>query len=216
MSDAERDLRRAEARRLGDAIRLVIDRIVATRAPAAELHEVLVSVQRVAEIVEGWPQGAVFEGFAESSTSGDPQAFLDNSPVMGRANPLAPPLVLTPGDGRVDGRCRFGRAYEGAPGHVHGGYVAAAFDEVLGMVQAMTGNPGMTGTLTVRYRAPTPLHAELRFEGELDRVDGRKIFTVGRLFHGDVLCAEADAVFISIDFDKLAELDRQRRAAGAP
>lgn len=211
MSDAERDQRRAEARRLGDALRAVIDRVVANRAPLDDLAEALAAVERVNEVLEGWPEGALF-GFAESSTSGDPQAFLDNSPVMGRANPLAPPLVLSAAGGLVEGRCRFGRAYEGPPGHVHGGYVAAAFDEVLGMVQAMTGNPGMTGTLTVRYRAPTPLHADLRFEGELDRVEGRKIFTAGRLFRDDVLCAEAEAVFISVDFAKLAELDRRRAA----
>ena len=213
MNADEIEARRSEARRLGETLRLVIDRVVATRAPVDDLREAIVAVEGVAALLEGWPQGALFEGFAESATSGDPQAFLDNSPIMGKANPLAPPLTLTPADGRVTGHCRFGRAYEGPPGHVHGGYIAAAFDEVLGMVQAMTGNPGMTGTLTVRFRAPTPLHADLRFEGELDRVEGRKIFTAGRLFHDEVLCAEAEAVFVSIDFARMAELDRQRRAA---
>ena len=62
------------------------------------------------------------------------------------------------------GLVRFGSAYEGPPGHVHGGFVAAAFDEVLGYVQSLGGRPGMTGTLTVRYRSPTPLYTELRFE----------------------------------------------------
>ena len=45
--------------------------------------------------------------------------------------------------------------------------VAAAFDEVLGFVQSLSGRPGMTGTLTVRYRKPTPLHTELRFDAQL-------------------------------------------------
>ncbi len=82
---------------------------------------------------------------------------------------------------KVEGRGTFGVAYEGPPGHVHGGFLAAAFDEVLGMAQSLTGNPGMTGTLTIRYRRPTPLLTELVFEAYVDRVEGRKIFTHGTL-----------------------------------
>ena len=69
--------------------------------------------------------------------------------------------------------CIDGRPYEGPPGHVHGGFVAAAFDEVLGFVQSTTGQPGMTGTLTIRYRKPTPLDTDLRFEATVQRVEGR-------------------------------------------
>ena len=85
---------------------------------------------------------------------------------------------------------------------MHGGYVAAAFDEVLGFANALSGNPGMTGTLTVRYRRPTPLHTELRFEAHYDRSEGRKIFTSGQLFAGETLCAEAEGLFISVDFER--------------
>jgi len=106
----------------------------------------------------------------------------------------------------------FGSAYEGPPGSVHGGFVAAAFDEVLGYVQSLSGNPGMTGTLTVVYRRPTPLHTELRFEGEIVRVEGRKIFTRGRVHAGDVLTAEAEGVFVSIDREKLEGLMKRRDA----
>jgi acyl-coenzyme A thioesterase PaaI-like protein len=95
---------------------------------------------------------------------------------------------------------------------VHGGFVAAAFDEVLGSTQSLSGAPGMTGRLTVHYRSPTPLHTELRFEGRLESVSGRKILTKGTLWAGDVLCAEAEALFISIDFAKFAELKERREA----
>jgi acyl-coenzyme A thioesterase PaaI-like protein len=91
-----------------------------------------------------------------------------------------------------------GTAYQGPPGSVHGGLVAALFDEVLGFAQWMTGNPGMTGTLKVRYRKPTPLNTELRFEATVERVDGRKIFTEARLYDGDTVTADAEGVFISL------------------
>ena len=47
----------------------------------------------------------------------------------------------------------------------HGGYVAAAFDEVLGLAQDLGGQSGMTGTLTIKYRRPTPLHADPHVPG---------------------------------------------------
>jgi len=59
----------------------------------------------------------------------------------------------------------FSSAFEGGPGWVHGGYIAAAFDELLGLVQSLTGKAGMTGTLKVRYRNPCPLHTEILMEG---------------------------------------------------
>ena len=57
--------------------------------------------------------------------------------------------------------------------------MAAAFDEVLGLAQDLGGQPGMTGTLTIKYRQPTPLHARPRFVGTFDGREGRKNFTVG-------------------------------------
>jgi acyl-coenzyme A thioesterase PaaI-like protein len=101
---------------------------------------------------------------------------------------------------------------------VHGGFVAAAFDEMLGFAQSLTGNPGMTGTLTVRYRAPTPLKAELGLEAWVERVEGRKIFARGTIRAGALLTAEAEGLFVSIDASRFAEIlasaQRRRREAG--
>lgn len=203
---------RAAMRRLGDAARALIERMFATSVPLPAVEEAIESLEVLHRRLDAYPAGRIPEGFSEASTSGDPHAFFDNSPLMGRANPLAPPITTAIEDNRVIGQVRFGVAYEGAPGCVHGGFVAAAFDEVLGMAQSLTGTPGMTGTMTVRYRKPTPLYADLRFEGWVDRVEGRKIFTVGRSLHDDEVTAEADAVFITVDFSKIADLyDRRRR-----
>ena len=113
----------------------------------------------------------------------------------------------------VHGTVRFGSAYEGPPGAVHGGYVACAFDELLGLTQSIGGAPGMTGTLTIKYRQPTPLHTDLRFEGHLDRTEGRKKYTHGYLYAGDMLTAEAEGLFISVDMSRIAELMEQRKTA---
>src|SRR5258706_87471 len=83
------------------------------------------------------------------------------------------------------------------PGHVHGGIVAAIFDELLGFTQSLSGRQGMTGRLTISYRSPTPLHTELRYESRIESVRGRKIMCTGQLYAGDTLCAEAEGLFIS-------------------
>ncbi len=199
--------RHREQRRLAERMRTVIDRLVATSAPEEALRYAADSLERLAVEFEQYPQGNTYEGFAEAANAGgDQQAFFDHSPLIGLANPLSPPVVIRVEDDHIDGRVTFGAAYEGPPGCVHGGYIAAAFDEVLGSAQSLGGRPGMTGTLTIRYRSPTPLHTPLRFEAGVTGVEGRKIFTTGRCYADDVLTAEAEGIFISIDRERVEEL----------
>ena len=206
--------RRAEMRRLAEAGRVVIERLATTDAAHEVIERAAALLEQAAAVLEEGP-GKVrrYEGFAESTLGGgDEHAHFDHSPIMGKANPIAPDMRIEWGGDRIIVHARFGSAYEGPPGSVHGGWVAAAFDEVLGMAQSLGGQPGMTGTLTVKYRRPTPLHRDLRFEGTLDRVDGRKIFTSGRCYDGDSLTAEAEGLFIRVDFQKIAEMMTQRDA----
>lgn len=205
----------AQKRRLAAAMRLVIGRLVESNAPEAELAAAADGLERYAERLATHPRLRRLEGFAESATAGDVAAFFDQSPVIGLSNPLAPPIsVRRSGELSAEAHARFGAAYEGPPGCVHGGWVAAAFDEVLGFVQSTTGQPGMTGTLTIRYRKPTPLNTDLRFEATVQRIEGRKIFAEGRLYNGDVLTAEADGIFISVDLMKMRMLVEAQQRRG--
>jgi acyl-coenzyme A thioesterase PaaI-like protein len=200
----------AQKRRLAAAMRLVIERLVPSNAPEDELRRAADGLERYAEQLRVHPRLKRFH-YAESANAGDVGAFFDQSPLIGLANPLAPPITVGQvGERAAEATVTFGSAYEGPPGCVHGGYIAAAFDEVLGFVQSRSGNPGMTGTLTIRYRRPTPLHTELFFEAQILRIEGRKIFTRGRLFAGDEVTAEADGLFISVDRKKMEGLMRRR------
>jgi len=127
--------------------------------------------------------------------------FIDHSPLVGPLNPLAPPLTITMDGTQVTGLVTFAAAYEGPPGCVQGGFIAASFDEVLGLAQGLSGKPGMTARLTIQYRSPSPLHQPLKFVGDIERIDGRKIFTKGELrtVADDRLCAEAEGLFISMN-----------------
>lgn len=208
-----------QKRRLATAMRLVIERLVPSNAPTAELAAAADALEGYAEALRDHPRLRDARLFAESANAGDVGAFFDQSPMIGLANPLAPPITIAKtGPRSARGEVTFGSAYEGPPGCVHGGFIAAAFDEVLGFVQSLGGHPGMTGTLTVRYRHPTPLHQRLHFDVELLRTQGRKILTEGRVTAGDTLCAEAEAIFVSVAPARMAELvgTRARREGDSP
>ena len=121
-------------------------------------------------------------------------------------------IEITPTE--VIATATYGDAYEGPPGCLHGGLIAAIFDEVLGFAQALSGAPGMTGRLEVTYRSPTPLHQPLRIIGRFDEVNGRKIMTTGEIYAGDRLCAQATGVFISVKAEKFADLNALRQTLG--
>ena len=200
-----------QKRRLAFAMRLVIERLVTSNAPEDELRRAADGLERYAEQLRNHPKLRYVHGFGESATAGDVGAFFDQSPMIGLANPLAPPIRLSQtGPRTAQGLVTFGSAYEGPPGSVHGGFVAAAFDEVLGYVQSLGERPGMTGTLIVRYRSPTPLHTELRFEAELVGMEGRKIFTKAHVAGEGRVCAEAEGIFISVARERFAELEAKR------
>jgi acyl-coenzyme A thioesterase PaaI-like protein len=143
--------------------------------------------------------------------------FLDRSPVVGGINAIAVPMEISTDDRDgtivVVGRATFGLAYEGPPGCVHGGVIAMYFDELLGVTQSMSGNPGMTANLSLSFHAPTPIGVPLVFTGNIERMEGRKIFTHGTLHHGEVLCASADALFISMRPDVFERILKVRDAA---
>jgi acyl-coenzyme A thioesterase PaaI-like protein len=95
---------------------------------------------------------------------------------------------------------------------VHGGVIASLFDELLGIVNIAAGLGAMTGTLTIRYRKPTPLLTDLTFEGRPTGVDGRKVYAEGSLYAGGELCAEAEGIFILTALRRFADLRDEAEA----
>jgi len=132
-----------------------------------------------------------------AEAGGDDARLLERSGITGASNPLSAPLHIWLEGDRVLGWAEYAHQYEGPPGCVHGGFVAAAFDDLLGAAQTLSGIAGFTGTLTIRMIRPTPLLRRIDYEGGVARVEGRKIFVWGRAHHGTDLVAEAEGVFVS-------------------
>ncbi|MEU0499111.1 PaaI family thioesterase [Mycobacterium sp. NPDC006124] len=116
--------------------------------------------------------------------------------VIGMRNPVAPPLVFLPtDDGGVRADFHLGAAYEGPPGHVHGGVAALILDHALGGAASSSDEPRLTGTITVRYRRLTPL-GDLHVDAAVVRTEGVKTFAVGHLSDSEGVTVEAEGVFI--------------------
>jgi acyl-coenzyme A thioesterase PaaI-like protein len=118
----------------------------------------------------------------------------------GRGQTMMPRLVLEDAPpGEVRGHVVFGRYFLGVNGAAHGGALPLLFDEVLGIAAAAPDRPRVrTAYLHVDFRALTPLDTRLEVRGWLDRQEGRKRFVRGELRCGDVLCAEAEALFVEL------------------
>ena len=147
----------------------------------------------------------------QPTAEGHPQDVFSTSPVIGFANPVAPPVEVWAVEGHegwreVRGRVTYGYAYEGPPTCVHGGVIAELFDELLGMSNILVGEGAMTGTLTVRYRRPTPLLAPLELVARHTGKEGRKVYAWGGIYHQGELTAEADGVCSEVSPDRMLEI----------
>ncbi|WP_238159320.1 PaaI family thioesterase [Mycobacterium sp. MFM001] len=176
---------------LTESVRRLVDATIRTKADAMTLARVKEKIDCATEELSA----ALIPGsFGTQTTDGQPMVW--GNVVVGLRNPVAPPLVIHHGaDGLVRADFALGAAYEGPPGHVHGGVCAMVLDHVLGATAHKPGRPAYTGTLTLRYLRGTPL-GKLRAEARIDHVEGVKTFAVGHIADAGGVTVEADGVFI--------------------
>jgi hypothetical protein len=86
------------------------------------------------------------------------------------------------------------------------------FDDVLGATQRLVDKPGVTGRLTVHYRHITPVLEELTLRAWIEEDVGRRILSKATCHAGDTLTADAEALFIRVDFTEVQERMAARRA----
>lgn len=69
-----------------------------------------------------------------------------------------------------------GTVHQGAPGLAHGGVLAAAIDEALGMVVWLLRKPYVTGRLETDYLRPVAVGSALHISAHCTGVSGRKAY----------------------------------------
>jgi acyl-coenzyme A thioesterase PaaI-like protein len=176
---------------LTESVRELIDATIRTEVDAetvaAAKAEIDAATARLrSEQVDG-PFGIRF------STDGDQMPW--GNVVIGVRNPVAPPLVVEQSDSGVFTDFHLGAAYEGPPGHVHGGVAALVLDHILGAAASSPEKPRLTGTITLRYLRLTRL-GQLHAEAQITRREGVKTFTAGYLADDEGITVEAEGVFI--------------------
>jgi acyl-coenzyme A thioesterase PaaI-like protein len=192
VTSADVERMRALYQPFAESVRELVDATIRTEVDADTVAAVKAEIDAAtARLRSQQIEGA----FGVRYTSGGDRMPWGN-PVIGIRNPIAPPLVIErEPSGRVFTDFHLGAAYEGPPGHVHGGVAALVLDHILGEAASNAEDPRFTGTITLRYLRTTRL-GRLHAEARIDRTEGVKAFAVGHLADEDGVTVEAEGVFI--------------------
>ena len=188
-------------RELASELKAISEQLIRLDADEAALAEYTEQARALRERLEGHGHRSMRDILGRLIVGkGSRQDALDMADfeiLTGQATPLSPPLELWLDGDTVRGRATFGRLFMGPPGKVHGGVLSLALDMLMAKCQDFVTGLGMTGTLNIRYMAPTPLNTEIRFESRVTKVEGRKLLTEARVFAGDTQTVSATGVWIS-------------------
>jgi acyl-coenzyme A thioesterase PaaI-like protein len=213
---------RRAAEELSDELRAIIEALGRHELSEDDLLEATRLAREIRGRLEGPPPRPRWYDAKEAApwttSRASREAYLQQNPIQGHLNPIAPPLEVErverpDGSRAIVGRARLGMRYEGPPHGVHGGWVAALFDEVLGAAQELADAPGVTAILRVRFRNVTPLDEDLRFEAWIADQRERRLVAKATCHAGDTLTADAEGVFVRVDFNEVQERMQARRSS---
>ena len=195
---------------LADTVRHLIELVVTNTAPPAVIGDVVSQLRAASAVLERHTPDHPVPRFVEPPEAGPARVSMSTlnssmpyDPVVGRFNPVALPVTISFEPPMAVGHANFTTPYEGGPGWVHGAAIAAAFDIVLTAANHIAGAAGPTVWLTVRFRRPTLVGEDARFEAEVVANDGRRVTSRGRLIQDGMVCVEAEGEFAVIDARKL-------------
>jgi acyl-coenzyme A thioesterase PaaI-like protein len=107
----------------------------------------------------------------------------------------------------------FDERHQGGPGIVHGGLVAGALDEAVGLLATWYAFPSVTARIFVRYRRPVPINTELLLRATLDDAEGRRLHISAKLGDGDEPLAECRAALVRVPLQHFLQTPEGRAAA---
>lgn len=171
-----------------DSLRAFLDAVAAARLGAADVAE-------LDKHLQDWS-----DRLARSDAPETVRQFGHWAGHRNRGQALVPDMVVSESSAdHVVATVRFGNFYLGENGAAHGGAVPLLFDELLGHLSIEGGRPpSRTAYLKTDFRSVTPIGAELTARGWIEREEGRKLFIRGTLHHADVLCVDAEALFVRL------------------
>ena len=196
---------------LAAAARALNETVVSTDISLDTAAEIAEAMRQLTQRLKKEPQVTGLVDMARRKDRGSIDNIMGELVAMaGRSHPSAPALTWHEEPNRIVGEVIFGPAFEGPPGHTHGGWVAGILDHLMGMTHVKTGRPGMTSGLSVRYLKPTPLNTLIHISAEATEIDERRTEVTASMRVGDTLTATAEAIFVRVDAAKFG-LDAKDR-----
>ena len=173
--------------RMIEALRLVQERIAAASPPHDVVAETADTLEKLAATL------APFEVEEER------QIVSHRIDLPGRGQAMMPVIHIDEWDEQhVEAHVRLGRFYLGAAGAAHGGVLPLIFDETMGRLASTGRSRSRTAYLHVNFRAVTPIGPELRVTARVDRIEGRKRFLSGAVYHDGTLTADTEGLFVEL------------------
>jgi hypothetical protein len=146
--------------------------------------------------------------------AGTRRVYLDHATDIGAFNPCFPEYSFDHLDGeKASGRVSFPVVYEGPPGLVHGGFLAVFFDCVMQHQNCVAGLSGKTRSLQVKFRRPTPVLTDLRFDIVRSQ-DERGINSTARIVLDDEVLCIGEVSTLAVPPEKLTGHRFGKRRAG--
>jgi acyl-coenzyme A thioesterase PaaI-like protein len=184
-------------------VRALVDAVVLTDVHESELARATAELARITErlrarqrpeplLLVRHPDGRVESLLQAGAGRLNPHAL----PIRWTERPTEPPPGSAPRAVECVAECTFTAAHAGSPGRAHGGAVAAALDECLGVAATAAGATGLTVALHVDLRRAVPLDRPVVIRARLTAVEGRKSHVGGEvLVDGEVA---ADATLLAV------------------
>lgn len=183
----------AECARIVAGLRAINAKIVRLSGSVTALAAAADAVEALSASLDAVTERRAMETFRYRFDRRDPNDVLPFNPATGAFNPLAPELAARVEGDTVVADVTFPASYESAPDTVHGGMVAACFDQVLALAVMVHGKTGPTTALSVHFVKRTPIDRPLRFEARVEAIVGDEFTVRGVCFHGSVKVSEAEA-----------------------
>jgi acyl-coenzyme A thioesterase PaaI-like protein len=180
-----------------------LDHVTTAEAEA----EILATVDRLRAQIAQSPKlvrdnAAFAERIVTPTEDGDALSHYDECCIDGTHNPFALRISFVRDGERVRAKARFTRPYEGPTGRVHGGAIAACYEDVLGYQLTLRRRVGYMVTLSIEFLHATPLDREVDFSSEVLTTDGDRLHVVGECRAGDVVTTRAHGVLAMVPTER--------------
>ncbi len=123
------------------------------------------------------------------------------------------PLPAAEGGREYEAYFSFDARHQGGPGIAHGGLVAGALDEAVGLLATWYAFPSVTARIFVRYRRPVPINTELLLRSWLVDARGRRLHVDASLGDGADVFAECKAALLHVPLEHFLRTPEGRAAA---